>query len=221
MLAAEHGERGGEAGKRDVLHFELEALDRADGILDATGEAVDDVHVHGKARAGHPDGVHDAALVVDHEMLADGVENLVLRRNVDRLGIAHHVLRVLVGDEPVGRDDGMHAAIADAVDVIAGDAEINRADLDTGHRLGFRQCGADILFGRGQVGDLPLAHAARPGLPQADDVQRTLLVHFADDGADLGGADLESDDDLVGAVKHCVSWVGGPAWAGTGFPAGA
>ena len=99
---------------------------------------------------------------------------------IDGLGVFDGVLHVVLGDFPVGGDDGMNAMIAEAANVIAGDAEIDAADFDVGHLLGLDDGVADILLGQGRFGDLALAHAAGAGLADADDVEGVAGVDFAD-----------------------------------------
>ena len=93
---------------------------------------------------------------------------------VDGLGVLDHVLHVVFGDLAVGGDDRMHAAIVEAADVAAGDAEIDAADFHIGHLLGLDDGVAHVLLGQRRVGDFALAHAARARLAEADDVQRAV-----------------------------------------------
>ena len=117
---------------------------------------------------------------------------------VDGLGVLDDVLHVVFRDLAVGGDDRMHAAVVEAAHVAAGDAEIDAADFDIGHLLGFDNGVAHVLLGSGRIGDFAFAHAAGAGLAEADDVQRAVGAEFADHGADLGGADFQPDDDRGG-----------------------
>ena len=67
-------ERGSEAVENDVFHFELQTFHRANRVLQPVEIAVNDVHVHLHPRAEHPDGIGDAVLAIDEEMLADGMQ---------------------------------------------------------------------------------------------------------------------------------------------------
>ena len=181
----QQGERRGEAVENNFLHFQLQAFHEADGILQAVGVAVDDVHVHFQPRAEHPDGIGDAVLAVHKKMLADGVNDRVLGGQIDGLGIFDDVLDIVLGNFAVGGNDRMHAAIVEAADVPAGHAEINAADFHVGHLLGLDDGVAHVFLGLRGVHDLALAHAARARLAEADDVQRAVGVLFADDGANF------------------------------------
>ena len=122
--------------------------------------AVNDVDVHFEPRTEHPDGIRDAGLAVHKKMLADGVDNVVFRRQIDRLRVFNHILHVVFGNFAVGGNHRMHAAIVEAADVRAGDAEINVPDFHVGHLLGFDDGVAHVLLGLRGVHDLALAHPA-------------------------------------------------------------
>ncbi len=134
-------------------------------------------------------------------MLADGVNNAAFGRQVDGLGVFEHVLDVLLRNRAIGRNHGMNPVIVEAANMIAGDSQVNAADFDIGHLLGFDDGVADVLLGQGGLGDFAFAHAARAGLAHADDVESAAGIDFADYGANLGGANFQSDDD-VGWIKH-------------------
>ncbi len=134
-------------------------------------------------------------LAVDQEVLPDGVQDIIFRRKIDGLGVLDHVLDILRSDLAVGRDDGMHAAIVEPAHVAAAHPEINAADFDISHLLGFDDGVADVLAGQRHIDDFAFAHAARARLAHAHNVQRALRVHVADDRAHFRGADFQSNDD--------------------------
>ena len=150
LLVGQQRERRGEAVEDDFVHLQLQAFDEADGVLQAVGVAVDDVNVHFQPRAEHADGIGDAVLAVHEKMLADGVDDVVFRGQIDRLGVLDHVLHVVLGNFAVGGNHRMHAAIVEAADVAAGHAEINVADFHVGHLLGLDDGVAHVLLGLGR-----------------------------------------------------------------------
>ena len=156
LLVRQQRERRGEAVEDDFVHLQLQAFDRADGILQAVGVAVDDVHIHFQARAQHADRVGDAVLAVHEKVLADGVDDVVFGGQIDRLGVLDHVLHVVLGNFAVGGDHRMHAAVVEAADVAAGHAEINVADFHVGHLLGLDNGVAHVLLGLGASAISPL-----------------------------------------------------------------
>ena len=153
------------------------------------------MHVHFDARAQHADRVCDAALAIDEEVLANRVQHIILRRQIDRLRVLRHVLDILLRDLAVGRDDGMHAAIVEAAHVPAGHTEMHAANFHVGHLLGLNDSIANVLGRECDIDHFAFAHAARARLADADDVQRALRVHVTDDGAHFRSADFQSNDD--------------------------
>ena len=217
LLVGQKRERGGQAVEHDGLDFELQALHHAHGVLQPVENAVDDVHVHLDARAEHPDGIDDAVLSIDEKMLADGVNDMVLRREIDRLRVANDILDIVLRDLAISGHDRVNAAIGQPAHMATGHTEIHAANLHVGHQLSLDDGVAHVLTHGGGVRDLALAHAARTRLAEAHDVERASRAHLADHGADLRGADLQADDDGCG-IKHAFScremvWPGGRAAA--------
>ena len=117
LFVGQQRERRGEAVENNFVHFQLQTFDEADGVLEAVRVAVNDVDVHFEPRAEHPDGIRDAVLAVHKKMLADGVNDVVFGRQIDRLRVFDHVLDVVLGNFAVGGNHRMHAAIVEAADV--------------------------------------------------------------------------------------------------------
>ena len=115
-----------------------------------------------------------------------------------------YILHVIFGNFAVGRHDRMHAAIIEAAHMTTSDSQIDTADFDIGHLLGFNDGVADILLGSRGISNFSFAHAARAGLAKADDIQRALRAQFTYDGADFGRADFQANNDGRW-VKHVFS----------------
>ena len=195
LFVGQQGKGRGQAVEDNIVHFELEALDGANGILEPVQAAVDDMDIHLEARAEHAHRIGDVILVIHQEMLADGVNGVVLGGEIDGLGVLDDILHVFFGDLAVGREDGMDAAIVEAAHVPAGHPEIHAADFDIGHLLGLGDGVADVLLGQLGVDDFAFANAARAGLAHADDFQGAIGAEVAHHGADFGGADFQANDD--------------------------
>ena len=185
----------------------MKPLHGANGILEAIAVAVNDVHIHLDAGAQHADRVGDAVLAIHQEMLADGVNDMVLGRQVNGLGVLNDVLHVFLRDLAVRGRHRVHATIVEAAHVAASDPEINAANFDIGHLLGLDNGVTHVLLGYGSVRDFALAHTPGAGLAEADDVQGAVGAQFADHGTDLGGADFQTNNDR-GRIKHAFSWCG-------------
>ena len=80
LIARQQRERRGQAIEHNFVHFQLQPLDEPDGILQTIGVAVDDMNVHFQARPQHPDRIRHAVLAVHEKVLADGMNDVVLRR---------------------------------------------------------------------------------------------------------------------------------------------
>ena len=81
------------------------------------------------------------------------------------------------------------------------DAGVDRPDLDAGHRLRALDGVLDRADRPVDVGDDPLAQPAARHHPDAEDRDPVAASTSADDGAHLGGPDVETDDDL--ALRSC------------------
>ena len=139
LIAGEHGQGGGDAVENNFVHFQLCAAHETNGILEAVDVAMNDMHVHFQSLAQHPGRVGDAVLAINEEMLANGVDDRVVRRQIDGLGVLDHVLNVVLGDFPVGGNHRMNTTIVKAADMAAAHAKIDAADFDVRHFFGHRQ----------------------------------------------------------------------------------
>ena len=79
----------------------------------------------------------------------------------------------------------MDAAIIEAAQVAARHPQIDAANFDIGHLLGFDNGLADVLLGQRRVGNFTFARAAGARLAQADDIQRAVSGQFANHGTDF------------------------------------
>ena len=171
-------------GAVDALH---DVLRRGDG-------AGDDVRLGFQADAHHADGVLDAALLVDDELLRDDVQDLAVHGDHDGLGRVDDAVHVFLGDLAVLAGDGNDAAGVDALDVAPGHAGVHPVHLAARHELRRLDGVLDGLHGGLDVDDDAPAQAAGGRGAHADDLQLSGLVELADDGADLRRADVQPDD---------------------------
>src|SRR6266404_5484807 len=99
----------------------------------------------------------------------------------------------------------MNTTIIEPAQVAAGHTEVNTPNLNIGHLLGLDDCVADVLFGHWRVANFPLTNTTRARLTQSNNVQRAIRAEVADDSADFGSADFQSDDNRRGRIKHVFS----------------
>ena len=94
----------------------------------------------------------------------------------------------------------MDSAVVESADMSACDAEVDAADFDIGHLLGFHDGVAHIFLGHGRVADFAFAHAAGFGLAEADDIEVAFGVQVADDGQ--AQVHFEQCLALARSIKH-------------------
>ena len=106
----------------------------------------------------------------------------------------------------VGRDlsirmaNGHHALARLRGDVGARDADEGADDLEAGLLLGLLDGADDRLDHVVGIDDDALLHAARRHDADADDFEVVLVGDLGDQRADLGGADVDANDDAI--VAH-------------------
>src|SRR5262245_12159439 len=98
LMRGEECQRRSDAAENDVLDLQLESLDRSNRILQAVEQTMDDVHVHLNACAKHSNGIEDAILPVDQEVLPNDVNNSVLGGEIDRLCVFYGIFDIRFDD---------------------------------------------------------------------------------------------------------------------------
>ena len=79
----------------------------------------------------------------------------------------------------------MDSAVIETAQMAAGDAEVNTANFDIGHLLGFDDGVTDILLAERWIADFTFTNAAGASLSQADNIQGAIRAEFSDDRAHL------------------------------------
>src|SRR6266850_4015624 len=131
---------------------------------------MNNVNIDFHSRTQHPNWIGNTILTVNEEVLANGVNDMVLGGEVDRLGVFDHVLNIILGNLAISGGDGMNPAIIESAQMAAGNAEVDAADFHIGHLLGFNDGLAHVFFGSRRVGDFPFANATGPSLAQPDNI---------------------------------------------------
>ena len=147
-----------------------------------------------------PIGSRTSSWLVDDEFLRHRVQQLLVGRDVDGLGRFDHARHVGRGDFLVLDRD--HAARIERADMAAGDAGIDVADLAVGHQLGFFERALDRFDGGLDVDDDALLQALRLVLTESDDLVASVGHHLGHHRHHLGGADVESDDQIFRVFCH-------------------
>jgi len=160
------------------------------------------VHLHFQAEAAHADGLPDTVLVVDDEFLGEDVEDFLIRRNGHGPGSLDHPIQVHGGHFLVL--DGHHAVGVEALNVAAGDPRINVGDLAVGHQLHFLDHPGDGAHRLLDVDHHALAQAPGFLTAHADDVKVPLRRDFGHQRHNLGGADIQADNQILAIPAHAT-----------------
>src|SRR6266704_2575375 len=200
FVLGERGERGRKRLQDQIVYLQAAAAHALDDILRGRHGAGDDVHLDLEPYAAHAERLAHAVLAVDDEFLGEDVQHLLVGRD-------RHRARRFDGALDVDRRhllvlDRDHPRRVEALDVAAGDPGENALDLAVGHQLGFLERALDGVHRRLDVYDDALLQALGLVAAHADDVQAPVGKQFRDHRHHLGGADVQSDDEVVVFPRH-------------------
>ena len=179
LVLRQHRLGRGELLEHQLLHGDARLVHGGQHVLVVGARAGDDVHVGLQPLGGHAERIVDAVLPIDHELPGDDVQQLELGRDVDRLGGLDDPVDVLAGDLLVLAHHRDHAARVDRADVIAGDADVHRLDLQPGHHLGLVHRFLHRVDGLVEVDDVAAPRPFHRRRPLADDLDLVAIVHLA------------------------------------------
>ena len=100
--------------------------------------------------------------------------------------------------------DRHHAPGIDAFDMAAGNADVDRIDLHARHQFRFLDGFFDRFHGAVDVHHHALFQAVRGADADADDVDLSVFLHLAYDGADLGCSQVQPDEHIVRFFYHSL-----------------
>jgi len=187
----------GHRRKHDVLDAEPKLFDAADRVLHSVTESVHDMIVGLETAARHADGIDDAVLTIDEVLADDAVKVDVLLRDPDVTGDLLDLVEVLHADHVLIVGNAEAASVVDASDMTAGDGQDHFSDGDITPLFGLVDGLVEAGLRLFEIHDFPLANARRGTVTHAEDPDAGVSLHLADDDADLGSADFESDVDLA------------------------
>ena len=205
FLFAHHRVGRREGLEHQVVDFQPGPLHTLVDVLNSSDTAGDDVHVRFHAHTRHADRIIDAVLTVHDEFLRNHMNNAAVRGQRHALGILQQTIHVLECDFVFRTADGDDTTALEALDVVAGNADIHRAHLDTGLPLGV---GDGLLYGADgfiNVRDRSTGHPLVLRLADAENVDAFIRVFRCDHCTDLGRPDVESDHYVLCNATALVS----------------
>ena len=203
LVFVQHGSGAGDGFQRYAGHFQTGPLHAAVDVVAGRDLAGDDVEVRLQPGAGHTDRVGNSLLIVDGVLLRDHVQDLIAGGQDKLVHVADQPVDVPLGDLVLGVIAHQHAAVLQALDVLAGNT-----DVDNVKRLATRLLGqfaglADGADGFLNVGNDAPHDALGFHLAGAEDFQTPVSVALPHEGADFGGADVKSGYDVVSSgISH-------------------
>ena len=204
VLAVERHLRGGNRRKDDVVDLERHFPDELDAVLDARADAMDDMEIrlHGFAKEPHRRG--RVLQPIEPVVADDRVDVNMVGRDVDLAGNRAILFDMLGADDRFAIRQTVGAAVVHALDVRAGDRQINAADFHIGGVLGLGQRVAQAGAGLRVIEDLTLAHAGTFCLADAENLDRAVGLDLADHETGLAGADFDSDMNFATSSHGCA-----------------
>ena len=193
----------GDGLERDAGHLQTGPLHAALDVVAGRDLAGDDVEVGFQTAAGHADRVGDALLHVHRVFLGNDVEDLVAGGQDELVHVADQPVDIALADLFLSVVPHQHAAVLEALDVLAGNAYLDDVDLDAGGGFGLLPGFVDGPDGFFDVAH-DAAHDAFGGdFGGAENFQTAVAVASRHQGADFRGADIERrDDGSLGGVCH-------------------
>ena len=158
---------------------------------------MDDVVIRLQLVAEHPDRRQHSVLPVHVIMLDDRVKKGVLRRDIDLARVEFDLFQIVVVDFVAVLGQFHHAAVVEAGDVPAGDADVSAANAHVAFLFRFGHGVAHAFIDAFQVHDLTFADAQRGRLPDAQHLQRSVGTDIGHRHADFRRADFHADRDVL------------------------
>src|SRR5689334_2769793 len=199
LVVRQYGERRGERLEHQLDGAIARALHALAQVLRGRRLHRDEVHLDFESRPGHAYGVRDPALLVDHVLLRDVVQELLIPSERDGARDFVHPRHVLRGDlVPRHRHDPRRGA---GSHVLARDPAGHAAHLDAGHPLRVAHGAHDGAAGLVDVPHHPAPQARVLRQPHAQNLRQGRARQVADDlrdhGARLGAAEIEPGHELA------------------------
>ncbi len=198
FLFGEGGVGTGDGFEGEVGHFQARLFDAAEHVVDRRDLSGDDVEIGFQPDAAHPDRIGDALLAVHGEFLREHVDDLVAGWQHEFEHVIDNAVNVAAGDLGMVALAGQDAAVLQAFDVLAGNADVHgakfHARIALGNLDGFAD-GVDRFF---DVADHAAQYADAFDLADAEDFELAMVVFAPGQATHFRGANVQRDDHIVG-----------------------
>ena len=196
FIRHQHRVRGRQRLQNQTVHLQTAALHAFVDVLRSRDRDRDHVHLGFEPHTEHAGRLANALLAVDRPFLRHHVQHfLVIGDRHGTRGIDHALLVGLADLLVAHRDDALRI---EGLDVTAGNSGIHRLHAAARHQLGLLDRTPDRLRRRLDIHHHATRQAARGVRAQTHDLQRTIGADLADDRHDLGGADIQADQQILG-----------------------
>jgi len=120
--------RGGDRIHHDIVHFDIELLYAANRVLNPGHHPMNDVVIGLQLGAEHPERINHALLSIDIIALDDRVQDYILLRNRDLLGLVFDIPDFFFRDFAFIRQ-GDRASVVETLQVTTGHCEPHAFDF--------------------------------------------------------------------------------------------
>ena len=183
-----------------MVHLQPGALDAPVDVLGGGSLARDDVEVGFEPNPCMTYWLFDSGFAVYREFLRQDVQDLLTRQHFELAHVVDELLYVTAGDFIIGLRADQLTPMLEALDVLPRDAHIDHFDPDIGRFLRRFNSRLDGLNGVLDVGYNATGDPDGFTFAIADDLQLAMGIFLAYDASDFGGADVESDNDVLMGV---------------------
>ncbi len=192
LFLTQHGIGGSQRLQGDVLQVQARAFDATADIF--YGRDLSDHHVEIRLQASpvHADRLLDFGLTVHLVLLRQYMNDFLAGQHDQFVYLVDQLFQVFLPDHFLGIHPGDIVAVLQGADMLSGDTDGHRPDLQARIPLCFLDGLLDGLYGLGDVVDNPAVDPQALGSSDSQNLDLPILIFLADNGNDLGGTNVQS-----------------------------
>ena len=161
LVGGDDGLGGGDRLEDGLSHFKASAVAAGNDALQHSAGAGGEMQVDFEASADHADGIVDAGLFVEQELLRQQVDDFAIGGKRNRAGAVDSGANIFTGDLAQAGAEADAAAAVDAANVLAADADDTLLNDSAGELFSDGGGFVDGLGRRGELGDQAFADSFR------------------------------------------------------------